>query len=137
MSAYGTPRLRRQYVFLMGLLSGMAFTAAAFCLTAATVKPEPAPGWNRSVIVSAGRSGGRWYIRNTGGRDYHLTPEAARIFERGELGLMASGARLAAPAFVPAGETVALSIDPEPEADLVVFDTTRHIRIELGRGGGR
>lgn len=69
MNRYGTPRLRRQYVFLMGLLSGMAFTAAAFCLTAATVKPEPAPGWNRSIIVSAGRSDGRWYIRNTGGRE--------------------------------------------------------------------
>lgn len=137
MSAYGTPRLRRQYVFLMGLLSGMAFTALAFFLTAATVKPEPTPGWNRSVIVSAGRSGGHWYIRNVGDRDYRLTPEAARIFERGPVGLMDSSARLAAPAFVPAGETVALSINPEPGADLVIFDTARHIQIELGRGGAR
>lgn len=111
MNGHHTPRLRRQYVFLMGMVTGMTVATAAFFLTAAA--------------------------RNTGTRDYRLAPPAAHIYERGELGLVASSARLAAPVFVPVGEAVALDIEPEPVADLVVFDVGRRIRVDLIRGGAR
>ena len=137
MNGYPTPRLRRQYVFLMGLLSGMALTASAFFLTAATVKPEPAPGWNRSAIVGSGLHDGRWYAKNTTSRDCTLVPDGVRIFGLDGHGLTPTSARLAAPAFIPAGEAAALEINPLPAGDLVIFDHARRYRLDLRKGGGQ
>jgi hypothetical protein len=120
-------RPSRGLVFTLGLAAGIFIgwfaTMSPGTGTAAQVKIP--------ALVCVGLANGRYFIKNQTGQDYRLEPADATLFERGELGLMPTAAKLAGPVFIPAGESGAVTIEPLPKGGLVLFDIRHGFKVEL------